>query len=153
MKLWPTRKRLILSFNLTGSLLFFLFSCVASEVTLKELSDSNERKDRLVLDVSKELQWDIHSGEIFRDSMNVIDSVVGFLTLHDNYCVVIKVYYSNQLRKHIESANLMAYNLNKAFLERGVSESRLLYEIAYDKNKTYVFNEKKQKVKIFFNRR
>lgn len=107
----------------------------------------------MMLDVSEQLQWDTHRGEIVRDSVNVIDSVVTFLNAHENYRVLVKVYYSNQLRKHIESANLMAYNLNNAFLKAGVSESRLAYEIAYDKNKTYVFYGKNQKVMIFLNGR
>jgi len=147
-----TKTRSNLSRSMAGSLLFHLGSCAMNGITLKEFKDPMEHNRKMVLDVSQELQWDTHRGEIIRDSVNVVAAVADFLNANDHYHALIKVYYSNEIRKHIESANLMAHSFNDALLKAGVDQSRTAYEVDHDKNNTYVFYEKNQKVKIFLNR-
>lgn len=74
---------------------------------------------------------------------------MNFLEVNDDFSVRIVVNYSNQLRRHAESANLLGFNINKSIESLGIHKSRIDYTINYDEKSKIPFYSKNQDIKFY----
>lgn len=150
MKKQHIKTRSSLLSSLAGSLLLVFSSCTSSYVTINELTSGSNAENRIILDISEDIELDTHTGKVIKDSLQRINEISQFLKSQPNYKAKVIVYYSNQLRKHIESAFMIGYNIEKLILENEIEDKRVSHEIEYDESHTYVFYDKHQKVLIYF---